>query len=419
MSAMVKTKTRIPLVDLGGQYQRIKPEIDAAIQRVLDRAQYVLGPEVEALEQELAAYCGTAHAVAVASGTDALELSLRACGIGSGDEVITTALSFFATAETIAAVGARPVFADIDPMTYTVDARLIERAITPRTKAVVPVHLYGHPCEMEAILSIAQAHRLKVIEDCAQAIGAAWRGRRVGSFGAAGAFSFYPSKNLGAYGDGGAVVTDDPILADQIRMLRFHGSRDRVRHELIARNSRLDEVQAAILRVKLKYLEQWNDARRAHAETYRQTVAQFQVTGLTLPQERPEARHVFHLYPVRVPRRAEFRRALSQQGISTQIHYEIPLHLEPVFASLGYRAGAFPHAERVTEEIVSLPMYPELTPELVEDVVREIRQPSMRGHHVGAELDHPNVFDARIACRRGKRDAEAEADDCDVLGLGM
>ncbi len=363
---------RIPLIDLGAQYQSIKPEIDKAIQRVLDSSQFILGPEVEALERELAAYCGVRHAVAVASGTDALELSLRACGIAPGDDVMTTALSFFATAASIAGIGAKPVFVDIEPSIYTLDPALLERALTARTKAIVPVHLYGHPCQMEGIRSFAQSHRLKVVEDCAQAIGAAWNGQRVGSFGDAGVFSFYPTKNLGAFGDGGMVVTNDAALADEIRLLRFHGSRDRIHHDVVARNSRLDELQAAILRVKLKYLESWNEARRAHAETYKRAFADLKITKLGLPQERSGARHVFHLYPVRVQQRASFQQSLAAQGVSTQIHYEVPLHLEHAFSSLGYRPGAFPHAEQVTREIISLPMYPELSPELIEAIARQI-----------------------------------------------
>ncbi len=377
----------IPLVDLRQQYRSLQQEIQSAIHAVFERGQFILGPEGEALEREIAAYCGTAYAVGVASGTDALELSLRACHIGPGDEVITTAVSFFATAGAIAAVGARPVFVDIDPVSYTLDPAKVQRAITPRTKAIIPVHLYGHPCDMAPLLAIARASRLRVIEDCAQAIGAAYRGRRVGSFGDAGAISFYPSKNLGAYGDGGMVVTSKADIADQVRLLRMHGSRDRVRHEVVSRNSRLDELQAAMLRVKLKYLDRWNHARRAHAEAYQRLFGQSRPDRLVLPQERPGSRHVYHLYVIRVPQRAALQQGLAKQGIASQIHYHIPLHLEPAFASLGYRRGAFPQAEELTDEALSLPLYPEMAPQdiarVAQVVARTLQLPSSRHPVVG------------------------------------
>ena len=356
----------IPLIDLQAQYRSIKEEINRAIQRVLDHGQFILGPEVEALEHEFATYCGTRHAVAVASGTDALELSLRAFGIGPGDDVITTALSFFATGSSIAALGATPVFVDIDPVTSTIDPRKVEEAITPRTKAIVPVHLYGHPCEMQALVSITQRARLILVEDCAQATGASDGQTRVGAFGHVGAFSFYPTKNLGAYGDGGMVVTNDALVAQQIRLLRMHGSRDRIRHEVVSRNSRLDEIQAAILRVKLKYLDRWNQARRAHARVYQQALSRQRLPGVVLPQERSGAYHVYHLYIVRVQQRAAVQKLLATQGVSTQIHYELPLHLEPAFAKLGYRPGACPEAEQAVQEVLTLPLYPELSVQSVE-----------------------------------------------------
>ena len=365
------TSLRIPLVDLVAQYRSIKSEIDAAIQRVLDRGQFILGPEVEALERELAAYCDAAYAVTVASGTDALELALRAYGIGPGDAVITTALSFVATAEAIAVVGARPVFVDIDPVTYTIEPALVERAVTPQTKAIIPVHLYGHPCDMEALLAVAERHRLTVIEDCAQAIGATWDGRKVGTFGDAAAFSFYPSKNLGAYGDGGLVVTNDASLAERVRLLRLHGSRDNIHHEVLGRNSRLDELQAAILRVKLRHLEAWNERRRMHAATYDRALRPLG-DKVMFPKAHPAARHVYHLYPVRVGERQAFREALAAEGIATQIHYPLPLHLEPAFTSLGYAPGACPHAEQAAQEIVSLPMYPELTSRQVDQITQAV-----------------------------------------------
>lgn len=363
---------RVPLVDLHAQYQAIKPDIDAAIQRVLDRGSFILGPEVEALEREVAAYCGTAHAVGVASGTDALELALRACGVGSGDEVITSALSFFATAQAIAAVGATPVFVDIDPVSYTLNPALVEQAVTPRTKALLPVHLYGHPCEMDALARIAAARRLALIEDCAQAIGAAYQGRRVGAFGIAGCFSFYPTKNLGAYGDGGMVVTSDARLAEQLRILRVHGSRDRSHHELLSRNSRLDELQAAILRVKLGHLEAWNEARRRHAATYQRLIEQAELPHVVTPQEQPGCRHVYHLYVLLTHQRDALLRAFHQHDIGAQIHYALALPHQPVFASLNHRQGDFPVAERIAAQALSLPMYPELTAALSEQVVSHL-----------------------------------------------
>lgn len=369
----------VPLVDLRAQYRTIKLEIDRAIRRVVDSGHFILGPEGEALEREMAAYCGTSHAIGVASGTDALELALRACGIGPGDEVVTTALSFVATASSIAALGATPVFVDVDPMTYTLDPQLVKAALTQRTKAIVPVHLYGQPCAMGPLDAFARSAGISIIEDCAQAIGALEGNRRVGSFGRAAAFSFYPTKNLGAYGDGGMVVTGDARLAENIRHLRMHGSRDRIRHDVVSRNSRLDELQAAILRVKLQHLETWNAARRDRAAQYERALTALSIEGLTLPWERPGVRHVYHLYPVRLPRRSTVRQVLADKGIATQIHYEIPLHLEPAFASLGYRRGMLPNAEQVTAEILSLPMYPELTGQHIEEVASLIANAIGRG----------------------------------------
>lgn len=360
---------KIPLIDLVAQYQGIKPEIDAAIQRVVSQGQFILGPEVKALEQELAAYCGAAHAVGVASGTDALELTLRACGIGPGDEVITTALSFFATAEVTALVGARPVFVDIDPATLTIDPAQVAAKVSPRTKAILPVHLYGHPCDMDALMPLAASRNLLVIEDCAQAIGAEVRGRKVGSFGAAGCFSFFPSKNLGAYGDGGMVVTNDQALAESLRRLRVHGSRQRYHHDRLGTNSRLDELQAAILRAKLPHLEAWTEARRTHAQTYRRLITAHGLGGLTLPSERPDCRHVYHLYVIRSARRNHLVTALTQAGIGTQVTYPLALPHQPALAFLGHPVGEFPVAEQATAEVLSLPLYPELTEEMIETVV--------------------------------------------------
>lgn len=360
---------KIPLVDLTAQYHRIKPEIDAAIQRVVTSGQFILGPEVEALEREVAAYCGTAHAVGVASGTDGLELTLRACGIGPGDEVVTSALSFFATAEVIALLGATPVFVDVDPGTLTLDTVQVAAKLTPRTKAILPVHLYGHPCDLEALGTIAVRHRLALIEDCAQAIGATDRGRRVGGFGTAGCLSFFPSKNLGAYGDGGMVVTNDQALAESLRRLRVHGSRQRYHHDRLGTNSRLDELQAAVLRAKLPHLEAWNEARRAHAATYRRLITERGLREIRLPEERPGCTPVYHLFVIRSRRRDRYAAALSQQGIGVQVTYPLALPHQPALAFLGHRVGEFPVAEQATAEVLSLPLYPELTEDMIETVI--------------------------------------------------
>jgi dTDP-4-amino-4,6-dideoxygalactose transaminase len=360
----------VPLVDLQAQYRAIKPGIDRAIQRVLDRGQFILGPEVEALEHELARYCGTRDAVGVASGTDALELSLRACGIGPGDEVLTTAFSFFATAGAIVAVGAIPVFVDIEPVTYNLDPAALASRMTSRTKAILPVHLFGHPCDLDAVLRLARKHRLAVIEDCAQAIGARYRGRRVGSFGTAGVLSFYPSKNLGGYGDGGMVVTSDRRVADRVRLLRVHGSSSRYRHTALGTNSRLDELQAAILRVKLPHLNRWTQARRRAAARYAGAFRACGTSGVILPGERPGCEHVYHLYSVRVRGRDRVQRALAKQGIATQVAYPSTLPSQPALAP--YRKGQFPRAEQAAREILALPMYPELTPSLIERIARAV-----------------------------------------------
>jgi dTDP-4-amino-4,6-dideoxygalactose transaminase len=358
----------IPLIDLRAQYHSIKGEIDEAVHRVLESGQFVLGPEVGALERELAAYCGASHAVALASGTDALELALRACGVGPGDEVLTTAYSFIATAEAILAVGAVPVFVDIEPVTYAMDPAAVESRITPKTKAIIPVHLYGHPCDLDALIRIAKAHRLKLIEDAAQAIGAEFRGRRVGGLGDAGCLSFYPSKNLGAYGDGGMLVTSDPAIAERVRLLRDHGSRTRYQHELLGVNSRLDELQAAILRVKLRHLEEWTEARRRHAASYGEAL---RGGGLeqAVPQERQGCRHVYHLYAVRLPQREQVCAALTREQIGWQIAYPSTLPAQRALRSLPGSRGTFPQAESAAQEMLALPMYPELSPAQIQRIV--------------------------------------------------
>ncbi|MBI4354279.1 MAG: DegT/DnrJ/EryC1/StrS family aminotransferase [Candidatus Omnitrophica bacterium] len=362
----------VPLIDLVAQYRAMKGEIDGAIQQVLDRGQFILGPEVEALEREVAAYCGTRYAVGVASGTDALELALRAWGIGRGDEVITSAFSFIAAAEAVVAVGATPVFVDIDAQTFALDPGQAVDAITSKTKAIIPVHLFGHPCDMEPILALARRHRLLVLEDCAQAIGARCRGKLVGSFGDAAIVSFYPSKNLGAYGDGGMVLTNDEVCARQVRLLRAHGSVQRYHHDVLGRNSRLDEMQAAIVRIKLRHLDEWNLARRRHALAYAQAIEQQHLTHVELPGERAGCEHVYHLYTIRVADRDRVQQALEAAGISTQVAYPSILPEQPALRRRARSVSVCPTARRAAAEVLSLPMYPELTAVQINDVVQQL-----------------------------------------------
>ncbi len=364
-----RKRMEIPLVDLHVQYQMIKHEITAEIEGVLDGMHLFLGPQIEAFEREFAMYCGCQHGIGLSNGTDALILALRACGIGTRDEVITVANTFIATVEAIAAVGATPVFVDVDPDTFTLDWHNLERAISPRTRAILPVHLYGHPADMDPIMDIALERGISVIEDASQAHGAKYKGRRVGSIGDIGCFSLYCSKNLGAYGEAGICVTNRGDIAEKIRMLRDHGSRVRYQHELLGGNARLDEIQAAILRVKLRYLEQWNAARRSHASSYTdhlKHIVEF------VPVVRPWAEHVYYVYVVQVCARNQFRAHLQEEGVMTGIHYPIPLHLQPACEQYGYRQGTLPITEAVAERIVSLPMYPELTTEQIRMVVSAI-----------------------------------------------
>lgn len=349
----------IRLVDLRRQYEPLKPQILAAITDVLDGMNLFLGENVYHLEREFARFCQVKHAVGVGSGTDGLYLALRACGVGPGDEVITVPNTFFATVEAIVLAGARPVFVDIDADTYTMDPKQLEAAIGPRTRAIIPVHLYGHPADMKPILSTARRHSLVVIEDACQAHGAEYYGQRIGSLGDAAAFSFYCSKNLGGYGEGGIVVTNGRDTATTLRLLRNHGSPERYRHTLMGVNSRLDEIQAAILRLKLDYLDKWNTKRRSLAIEYSRRLSD--EPDIILPVEKPMARHVFHLYVVQVPRRDDVRQWLDRLGIESGIHYPVPLHLQEACAYLGYKRGAFPKAEAAAERILSLPMHPDLT----------------------------------------------------------
>lgn len=366
----------IKLVDLQRQYQPLKEEVLSAISRVLDGMNLYLGENVYQLERDFARFCQAKYAVGVGSGTDGLHLALRACGIGPGDEVLTAPNTFFATVEAIVMAGATPVFVDIDPHTYTIDPNLIEDAITPRTRAIVPVHLYGHPADMRPIISIARRYSLTVIEDACQAHGAEYDGQRAGSLGDAAVFSFYYSKNLGAYGEGGIVVTNHRDIATKVQMLRNHGSAERYRHSLIGVNSRLDEIQAAILRLKLGHLEKWNMKRRSLAIEYIRRLAE--LPEIRLPIERPGSRHVFHLFVIQVSKRNQVQQWLSRHGIETGIHYPLPVHLQEACSYLGYQEGSFPHAETAADQILSLPMHPDLTIDDVAYVCQTI-QDCIRG----------------------------------------
>jgi dTDP-4-amino-4,6-dideoxygalactose transaminase len=360
----------IPILDLKAQYQTIKSELDAAVIRVLENAQFILGPEVAAFENEFAAYCGAAEAVGLNSGTSALHLALLAAGIGPGDEVITSPFTFVATAAAVVYTGARPVFVDIDSASFNIDVHRIEAAITPRTRAILPVHLFGQPADMDPIMDIARRHGLVVIEDAAQSHGAEYKGRRVGSIGAMGCFSFYPAKNLGACGEGGAVVTNDAAYARQIRLLRDWGCERKYIHQIKGYNYRMEGMQGAILRVKLRHLEDWTEARRAHAARYGELLAG---CGVRLPEAMPYARHVWHVYTVRSADRETLRAALQQREIQTGTHYPVPIHLQPAYADLGYARGAFPAAEQAAAEVLALPIYPELSGAQLEEVAAAVR----------------------------------------------
>lgn len=360
---------KVPLVDLKAQYLALGHEIDDAMRGVIDRSDFVSGLDVGLFEKEFAQYLGCAEVVGVASGTAALHLALVACGIKPGDEVITTAHTFAATGEAIVHAGARPVFVDIDESTYLMDPNQVEDAITPRTRAILPVHLYGQPCDMDALLSIASRRGLWLVEDAAQAHGAQFKGKACGTLGRVGCFSFYPGKNLGAYGDGGAVCTNDRALAARVRQLRDHGRSGKYEHELIGFGERLDTIQAAILRVKLRKLDEWNRRRRAHAETYRTLLE-----GLViLPAEGKDVEPVYHLFVIRTGARDALLEHLRSQGISAGIHYPIPLHKQAAFRNAGFSGVALPVTERVVDEILSLPMYPELPKEQLSYVVLTIR----------------------------------------------
>ena len=357
----------IPYVELKTQFTKIEGEIRAAIDAVLESGWFILGEQVRAFEAEFATYLGLAHAAGVASGTDAIHLALRALGVGSGDEVITVPNTCVPTLCGVVATGATPVLADVDPGTLTLDPQALRSALTPKTRAIVPVHLYGHPCDMDPIMEIARAHNLAVVEDCAQAHGSLYKDAKCGSFGDAAAFSFYPSKNLGAYGDGGAVVTARADVAERVRMLRNYGEERRYHHAIEGVNSRLDEMQAAILRVKLKHLDEWNSARRLRADAYRAELAD---GGITLIDEADWARSNYHLFVVRSGNRDALQEHLKEHGVGTYIHYPIPIHLQHAYTGLGYRKGDFPISEEACDRVLSLPMYPELPMDAIPRIAR-------------------------------------------------
>jgi len=356
---------KVPLIDLRGQHQFLRPQLLEAVERVIDSQQFVLGSEVEALEEEIADYCTAEFAIGCASGSDALLLALMSLDLKAGDEVITTPFTFFATGASITRLGAHPRFVDIDPRTYNIDPAQVEAAINPKTRAILPVHLYGQCADMDRLLEISKRHGLPIIEDAAQAIGAEDRGRRAGSMGQIGCFSFYPTKNLGGAGDGGMLVTDEPALAQRLRRLRVHGGKTEYHHDEVGINSRLDALQAAILRVKFKHLDEWSEARREKAAFYTELLEE---TGLnvefTPPFVRSSVRHIFHQYVIRAPQQSdEVIKHLSLHGVGSKVYYPVPLHLQECFAYLGYRNGQFPEAESAAKQTLALPCFPEITEE--------------------------------------------------------
>ncbi|MDB9460294.1 DegT/DnrJ/EryC1/StrS family aminotransferase [Dolichospermum circinale CS-1225] len=378
---MIKSVNSIPAFDIKEQYATIETEVSAAVLGVLASGRYIGGPAVTDFEQQFAAYHGVSECVACNSGTDALFLALRALGIGAGDEVITTPFTFFATTEVISAVGAIPVFVDIDATTFNLDVEKLKAAITPKTKGIIPVHLFGLPVEMTGLMAIAQSYNLAVIEDCAQATGASWENQKVGSIGHVGCFSFYPTKNLGGCGDGGAIITNDPAIATQLRILREHGSKVRYIHEEIGVNSRLDAIQAVILQIKLRYLDIWNRRRKQIADYYYQHLSL--VSGITVPQESPGGVGVWNQYTIRVS--GEGRNGISgkyrdwvknqmqEQGVNSMIYYPLPIHLQPVYKNLGYQPGQLPVSEQACHEVLSLPMFPELDQEQQDKVINTLK----------------------------------------------
>jgi dTDP-4-amino-4,6-dideoxygalactose transaminase len=367
---------QIPLLDLKAQYTTIKNEIKSAIDEVLESQNFILGPKVERFENQIAEYCNTKYAVGVASGSDALLIAMMAINVGYGDEVITTPYTFFATAGSISRLGAKPVFVDIDPKTYNINPNLIEEKITERAKAILPVHLYGQCADMDPILKLGEKYDIAIIEDAAQAIGATCKGRKAGSMGDLGCLSFFPSKNLGGYGDGGMVVTDNAELAEKIRVLRAHGAKPKYYHSIIGMNSRLDAIQAAVLSVKLKYLDVWSEKRRQNAEIYNEL---FAGTDVITPYAEPYNLHIYNQYIIRVQNRDNLQKFLQEQGIGTAIYYPVPLHLQGCYADLSYRECDFPESERAAKETLAVPIYPELTREQQEWVVEMVQKFSSNG----------------------------------------
>ncbi len=373
-AAVETKKLDVPLLDLKAQYATIRDEVRAAVDAVLESQYFILGPNVTQCEQLLAPYCGCEHAVGVSSGSDALLIALMAEGIGPGDEVITTPYTFFATVGAIARVCAKPVFVDIRPDTYNIDPAQVAARVTPRTKAILPVHLYGQCADMDAIQAVADRHKLVVIEDAAQAIGAEYKGRRAGSMSEYGCFSFFPSKNLGAAGDGGLVTTRDAQRAEKLRVLRMHGSKPKYYHSLIGGNFRLDALQAAILNVKFRHLEQWTEGRRANADRYRRLFADAGLVDgrVQLPVELAHNRHIYNQFVIRVPRRDELQAYLKEHGVNTEVYYPVPLHLQRCFAYVGHKAGDFPESEAAAQQTLALPIYPELSDQQAQHVVATI-----------------------------------------------
>lgn len=361
----------ISLVDLTAQYHSIKAEIDAAVLSTLESGHFILGPQVVKFEESIASYLGVQHVIGLASGTDALVIALRALNIGDGDEVIIPAYTFFATAGTVMSVGAKPVIVDVDPQSYQIDVSKIESAITPKTKAIIPVHLYGHPAEMNPILEIASKHGLKVIEDNAQGFGAEYLGKKTGSLGDIGCLSFFPTKNLGAYGDGGAVVTNDLALAEQMRMLRAHGWKKKYYSEMVGYNSRLDAMQAAILQAKLPHLDWWNEKRSELSKRYDEHLAPL---GIVTPVEREWAKHVYHLYVIRTSKRDALQAFLKDKVIASEVYYPLPPHLSVPCKKFGYKEGDFPHAEKAAKETLALPLYPEMTLAQQDEVIAAVKE---------------------------------------------
>ena len=365
--------TRVPLLDLKAQYTMIREEVREAVERVLESQHFILGPEVEALEQEVAAYSQCAYGIGMSSGTDAILVALMAIDLHPGDEVITSPYTFFATAGCVARLGAKPAFVDIDPLTYNIDPARVEAAITPRTRAILPIHLFGQTADMDPILDIAQRRNLYVIEDAAQAIGAEHRGRRAGSIGYLGCFSFFPSKNLGGIGDGGMIVTNDRRLAERVKLLRNHGAQPKYYHKLIGGNFRLDAIQAAVLRVKLNHLDEWTAARQHNATTYRRLFGEAGLAdALRLPVDAGYGRHIYNQFVIRTEQRDSLMSHLKQQGIGSEVYYPLPMHLQECFTDLGYHTGDFPHSELASRQTLALPIYPELTEAMQRVVINSL-----------------------------------------------